>query len=569
MNAPKHRLALAASATVIAAGLVGFTTLAQITGTPGDDRIDANFEVDGQPRGTTDGDDQVDGLAGDDRIYGLAGNDQLVGGEGRDSVYGNEGDDALVGGMDEDFLDGGPGNDGIDAGDFDDEVKGGGGSDTIAGGPGNDDINGGPGNSANPDGPDSINGNDGDDTILGGNGNDTLLGNEGADDLRGNADDDSVNGGGGNDVLYGDLGNDVLQGEAGNDTLYGGQNNDTLFGGAGDDLLITEPGQYEFSFDYFDGNEGADVLFGGGGTQVLIGRDDNDTLIAGPGDDYFVLIGATEVGNHTLIDAYEDDDPSKPVIDGGTDALFFARDINPDQITQTDTQPVFYELNMGLMTDQPITLDMNSLPATAFVEVVITGSAADTVTGTDLTGHQSYRRRFLEGGQSFFSPDELFFTGPGNDTIVTGAGDDLVSADAGDDDITLGTGQCNLILGPGRDTVRQPVEGIIGFSDLGGGDGIQRRRILDLRNEDVLLLEGNVTVDQISVEDQRRYGQTRYAQLMLDGEPIFEFWAVRAGDIELTDNNGNGVMVKVKPGPDVAGPPQPIDDPPAQQPGKR
>ncbi|MEM6562172.1 MAG: hypothetical protein AAF656_11275, partial [Planctomycetota bacterium] len=178
-----------------------------------------------------------------------------------------------------------------------------------------------------------------------------------------------------------------------------------------------------------------------------------------------------------------------------------------------------------------------------------------TVTGTDLTGHQSYRRRFLAAEQRYFNPDELFFTGPGNDTIVTGAGDDLISADAGDDDITLGVGQCNLILGPGRDTVRQPVDGIIGFSNLGGGDGIQRRRILDFRNEDVLLLEGNVTVDQITVRDQRRYGSTRFTEIMLDGEPIFELWAVNSRDVLLTDNNGNGVMVKVRPGPDVAGAP--------------
>lgn len=76
------------------------TSLNDITGTPGDDRL----------RGTNNN-DSILGLAGDDRIRGRNGDDQILGGPGDDRIRGNNGNDTLMGGAGNDVLFGNNGSD--------------------------------------------------------------------------------------------------------------------------------------------------------------------------------------------------------------------------------------------------------------------------------------------------------------------------------------------------------------------------------------------------------------------------------------------------------------------------
>ncbi len=81
-----------------------------ITGTSGDDLIDATHTVPGEALPTTSA-DLIDGAAGADRISGLDGNDWLIGGKGRDFLKGGKGDDRLEGGLGRNKLKGGDGAD--------------------------------------------------------------------------------------------------------------------------------------------------------------------------------------------------------------------------------------------------------------------------------------------------------------------------------------------------------------------------------------------------------------------------------------------------------------------------
>lgn len=80
-----------------------------ITGTPGDDMLNATEEA-----------DRVDALGGHDEILGRDGDDVLDGGDGNDELFGGDGDD---------ILDGGAGNDTLDGRGGDDELTGGAGRD--------------------------------------------------------------------------------------------------------------------------------------------------------------------------------------------------------------------------------------------------------------------------------------------------------------------------------------------------------------------------------------------------------------------------------------------------------
>ena len=102
----------------------------------------------------TDGDDVIDASAsdvgvtilagdGDDIVIGSSHGDHLSGGGGNDALYGRDGDDTLDGGGDDDELDGGGGNDALYGRDGDDTLDGGGDDDELDGGGGYDIIIGG------------------------------------------------------------------------------------------------------------------------------------------------------------------------------------------------------------------------------------------------------------------------------------------------------------------------------------------------------------------------------------------------------------------------------------------
>ncbi|MDB5318784.1 MAG: Delta-60 repeat-containing protein [Phycisphaerales bacterium] len=104
----------------------------EITGSGGDDFIDAS---------SSSIPVYIDGGDGDDSILGGAAADSLLGGNGRDTLFGGRGDDTLAGGNGNDYLSGGPGADHLfgDAGNdqfyaFDSEI------DALDGGAGFDRI---------------------------------------------------------------------------------------------------------------------------------------------------------------------------------------------------------------------------------------------------------------------------------------------------------------------------------------------------------------------------------------------------------------------------------------------
>ncbi len=227
-----------------------FSNIEEVTGTSGDDTLDASLSGLSQTLNGGDGADIVDG--------GSA-TDVLDGGAGNDSIDGNGGDDTITGGTGLDTITGGLGADSIDGGDDADSLQGGEGADTLLGGQGSDTLEGGIG-------ADSLDGGTEGDSLDGGSGEDTLIGGSGLDTIRGGDDADSIDGGDDADQLFGDAGADTILGGAGADTIEGGTGNDSVEGGAGADVINT--------------GDDADFILGGSGDTVDGGEGgtDDDTL---------------------------------------------------------------------------------------------------------------------------------------------------------------------------------------------------------------------------------------------------------------------------------------------------
>ena len=199
-NVVGKRSVLSVAVVVAAIGLTGSAQAAQISGTPGDDRI----------KGTRAA-DVIDGQAGDDRIGARRGPDTVTGGEGNDRIWGRWGADRLFGG---------PGDDRIWGGLAADQSWGDDGNDLMGGGPGNDIQRGGPGN----------------DTIYAARGRDESFGDAGDDQLWAMARRDVH---GRNDTR--------------GDTLHGGEGNDTFRTRDGErDVIDCGPGVDTAILDHRD-----------------------------------------------------------------------------------------------------------------------------------------------------------------------------------------------------------------------------------------------------------------------------------------------------------------------------
>lgn len=185
-------------ATVNGTSTTQFTSIENVTGSPGDDHIVG----DGNPNvlAGADGKDVIDGAAGDDLVDGGLGDDQLMGGAGIDTL---------------DFR---SSSDGVQV-DLQAGTAAGDGSDTVA------DFE----NVKGSDLADDIMGDGGPNTISAGGGRDTVHGRAGADVGRG---------GDGQDFLYGGNDDDVLRGGAGKDQILGGGGKDVCSGGADPDAWI-------------------------------------------------------------------------------------------------------------------------------------------------------------------------------------------------------------------------------------------------------------------------------------------------------------------------------------------
>ncbi len=315
--------------------------------------------------------------AGDDTIWAGLGNDTLSGGSGADEIFGDAGDDAITGGLGNDDLGGDAGNDTVSGDAGDDFIQGGAGNDSLSGGDDNDTLLGG-------SGADTMSGDAGDDRMVGGTGSDSLSGGSGSDTMLGGDDNDILDGGDGADDLSGDAGSDTLSGGAGADTLAGGSGNDSLSGG-----------------------DDSDTLTGGAG---------NDTMDGGAGDDIFVL----EEGFGTdSVTGGETGETNGDVLDASLMTSGVTVDLSA--VDPADGES-------GTLSDGTNTATFSE------IEMVLTGSGGDSVTGSDGA--------------------DMVATGYGADTVDGGAGDDTF--DLGNDGLGGGDGAADTVVfgdGDGADTV--------------------------------------------------------------------------------------------------------------------
>ncbi|MCE8556370.1 hypothetical protein KBY29_18825 [Ruegeria pomeroyi] len=338
-----------------------------ITGTDGDDNIDASM-----------------GTAGN-ILVGGAGNDRLIGGNGVDFINGGDGDDSMTGGNGNDLLRGRGGADaliggsGLDTADYTDSLAfvnvslltgyAGGGSGSHAIGDTFSSIENLTGSAFN----DLLNGDNAANVLTGGNGNDLLRGCGGADaliggsgldtadytdssafvnvslltgyagggsgshaigdtfssieNLTGSAFNDLLNGDNAANVLTGGNGNDLLRGRGGADTLIGGSGLDTADytdslafvnvslltgyagGGSGSHAIGDTFSSIEnltgsaFN-DLLNGDNAANVLTGGNGNDLLRGRGGADALIGGSGLDTADYTHSSAFVNVSLLTGY-------------------------------------------------------------------------------------------------------------------------------------------------------------------------------------------------------------------------------------------------------------------------
>lgn len=282
-----------------------------VSGTAGDDTINAGYT--GDPDG-----DIVD--AGDAILAGDTGDDDLVeAGAGNDFVFAGNGNDEVYGGTGDDLVSGGVGNDTIFGDEGDDQLFAGAGTDTLYGGDGNDQFQ-----FSDTDGTNTVVGGEGDDTGLG----DILNTNAPADvTITSSGDEAGTLTQGTTTVEFSEI--EFIQTDSGDDTVdisndttgmtvltYDGD--DTVYGGSGGDNLNGLGGN-----DTLDGNGGADTLTGGAGDDTIIFAE-GDTASGGTGDDLFVLEDLGEPTNGAITidggsgDETPDPDGTGPLTGGDT-----------------------------------------------------------------------------------------------------------------------------------------------------------------------------------------------------------------------------------------------------------
>ena len=257
----------------------------ELTGTAGDDYLDARWFGGPVTLSGYDGRDYLVGGRGDDRLYAGGGGGELHGSTGNDSLYGGSGRDLLSGWEGNDY------------------AAGEGENDTLWGWTGNDTLLGG-------GWADSVLGEDGADTLDGQAGNDTLDGGNQDDLIRGGDDADWLYGQDGWDTLYGGGGTDWLFGGAGRDGLFGGAGVDFLFGGADADRLLTtgedflDPGAGDMPVYFKSGGwlvNGLGVYFAGAWTDAEVERVDQALAVLHRFGNGAKLLGYSDGTPHTFV----------------------------------------------------------------------------------------------------------------------------------------------------------------------------------------------------------------------------------------------------------------------------
>ena len=396
------------------------------------------------------GNDTLIGDAGNDTINGAFGNDSITGGTGTDLVNAGAGDDTIGLGDNHgaDTIAGGEDADGTDRDVLDIYENGTGQGATVlytGNEAGTVEFDGTPGvvstfseievmdgtneadsidASITTDGVE-VYSNWGDDTVIGGSGADTIYGGLGAD---------SLTGGGGADLIDGQEGNDTILGGQGNDTLIGGDGQNYLDGGAGDDSLVGNATGLG-SFTQMEGGAGADTIDGSAGDWDIasyftsvdgVTVDLSDGLTESGGDAQGdLLIGIEQIdGSNVANDTIIADDSGLLIKGwGGDDSLVGGA--GNDTLEGGDGNDTVAGGDGG--------------------DTILLGSGNDSATG--------------EAG------NDTIAGGDGNDTLAGGSGNDTLSGGTGDDSLFGGTFADTLDGGDGDDTL----DGGLGADILTGG----------------------------------------------------------------------------------------------------
>lgn len=301
------------------------------------------------------------------------------------------------------------------------------------------------------------------DTITGDSQNNKLYGNEGDDTLDGGAGSDLIYGGEGNDLIIGTIDGaaDSYYGDAGtadkidytavtsNITLSAGTTvtdstnsigTDSLNGieifdaGSGNDTLSGNTADMTFY-----GNLGADKITGGSGNDIIYG--DNTTNSHGASDGSNTLSGGAGID---ILYAGDSGDTLRG--DAGNDTMYGGAGIDTLDYA-TNNIAISAQLNLGIITGDGL-----DVVDTSTIEILRSGTGADTITGGD-TGILT-----------------MIYTGGGNDIINGGTLAEILYGEAGNDTLRGGGGVDTLYGGGGNDLVYGSIDGDRVYGDNGSGN---------------------------------------------------------------------------------------------------
>ncbi len=495
---------------------VANTTLIQVVGSGGNDKITLDESNGALPAAQLfggDGNDTLTGGSGNDLLFGGSGNDTLLGKGGNDLLFGGSGNDVLTGGTGDDQMFGQSGDDRMiwNPGEGTDLMEGGDGIDTA-------EVNGGNGAemfaitangsrvrfdrlSPAPFSLDIgttenlvVNANGGDDTITAGNGLATLI-------------HLTIDGGAGNDTITGGDGDDTLLGGDGNDVINGGRGNDIARLGAGDDTFVWNPG------------DGSDVVDGQAGNDTMLfnGANINETI--------------NITANHGHVRFTRDIASITMDLNGVEQIQFTARGgvdtINVGDLSGTGVTQVALDLagmpgsNVGDGATDSVTVngtagnDMVQVSGQGGSVSVVGLPAAVTLAGSEdgdqlviqtLGGSDVINAAGLAAGTAHLTID----AGTGNDTIVGSQGDDRLIGGDGNDIVNGGRGNDVALLGNGNDSFTwNPGDGSDVVEGEGGTDtlvfngaNIAEQFDISANGQRVRLFRdvGNITMDLDGVE---------------------------------------------------------------------
>ena len=543
-----------ADTTLSAAAVETMAFANGVTGSDGDDTINASYDFDTTVYGKG-GNDYITVENAVRTVYGGDGNDTVYGGIGNDTLYGGAGDDNLYGNLGDNIISGDEGNDYITVyGTGNNTLYGGMGNDTLSGSAGNDLLVGGVGD-------DSLLGGDGDDTyvfttgmgndiISDSSGNDTInfstlnstdvqfsispyQGDNGiiatvintgetlriqnwsidneyqienfqfadttltAEDVKGMLGVTEIYGTNGSDTLYAAANtNTVMYGLWGNDLLYGNTGNDTLDGGGWDDTMYGGMGNDTYYVNFVE-NDGS---MEGPGNDIIRDSGGNDTIRLNNISHYDVQFS---ISPHYYEDGSEyggvSDNGIVMSINGTEDILLIQ-----DWFTNDQYMIENFEFADGTYTGEQIMNDAiaNGLLGTSDDDFIYAPNVSTEIYG--MSGNDA----ILIGNAA-----QAVFGGYGNDTILAAAWDNSVSGNHGTDSLYGGegddryifeanAGDCNIFDEAGNDTIDfgdlNSTDVTFSISSYSGDDGI----VVKINSTgDTLRIKNYFTSDSYKIEN--------------------------------------------------------------------